>query len=455
MEEILAKWISFTVRLMPVVPAAGLLLASLFGCQAKRVAPPAPPPPQAIDFTQPLPEGQVALRKVSPSDYPDFSKALARLNPADLRRAVANSLSYLSRPSSAKRYPYLDIDHDRAVASLKAFDALLESNALSMPPEQFNQIIANQFEVYQSIGAPRPDGGGYTGKVLFTGYFTPTYDASLTRGGAYQWPIYKRPADLVSDESGDTANRKLADGTLAPYPPRQEIESGLLAGQELAWVTTRWNAYVITVQGSARLRLPDGRIMEVGYAGNNGRPYASPGMQMVADGVLARPELSFEAMRRYFDAHPDAMDKYLWLNQRTVFFTDRPGGPFGSLNVPVTRFATIATDKAVYPPAMVAFLSVPIPAAALEKLPGSGTPLASASSAGTAYDGFLLDQDRGGAIRSAGRCDIYMGIGQSAEQMSGHQLDAGSLYYLAVKPQLVAKYLRGDGAAEAAAQTAP
>ncbi len=82
---------------------------------------------------------------------------------------------------------------------------------------------------------------------------------------------------------------------------------------------------------------------------------------MVADGLIPKDQISFQALKNYFDAHPDAMDKYLWLNERTVFFTERPGGPFGSLNVPVTPFCSIATDKKVYPPAMLAFVSVPIP----------------------------------------------------------------------------------------------
>ena len=428
----MANWNSWMMRAVP--GTAAFLLVFSFGCQAKRVAPATQP--TAIDFTAPLPEGQMALQKISPGEYPDFSKALGRMNTADLKRAVNNSLAYLARRSSQKKYPYLDIDHARAVASLRAFSALLDSGVLSQSPAEFNQEIADTFEVYRSIGAPSPNGSGYTGKVLFTGYFTPTYDASLTRGGSYQWPIYKRPADLVSDESGDVAHKSMPDGTLAPYPDRKEVESGLLAGQELARVTSRWNAYVITVQGSARLRLPDGRILEVGYAGSNGREYVSPGQQMVADGVISRRDLSFETMRRYFAEHPEAMDKYLWLNPRTVFFANRPGGPFGSLNVPVTAFATIATDKAVYPPAMVAFLSVPIPAASAGMMPqGNGS-----ASMENNYSGFMLDQDRGGAIRSAGRTDIYMGIGQSAEQVSGHQLDAGSLYYIAVKPGLMEKY---------------
>src|SRR6185437_14521537 len=115
-----------------------------------------------------------------------------------------------------------------------------------------------------------------TKKVLFTGYFTPTYEANPTRGGPYQWPLYKRPRDLVSDATTDTAGQRAADGSLSPYYTRQEIESGTLAGDELVWLTSRWNAYVITVQGSARLHLPDGKIMEVGYAGSNGYAYVSP-----------------------------------------------------------------------------------------------------------------------------------------------------------------------------------
>ena len=222
----------------------------------------------------------------------------------------------------------------------------------------------------------------------------------------------------------EKAGRKVGD-SMVPYYTRQEIESGnILAGHELAWLTSRWDAYVVTVQGSGRLRMPGGWIMEVGYAGTNGYPYTSPGRQMVADGLISNDQLNFNTMRQYFAAHPQAMDKYLWLNARTTFFTETRGGPFGSLNVPVSPFASIATDKKVYPPGMVAFVD------------------ARASYAGKSLDGrFMLDQDRGGAIRSAGRADIYMGIGETAEQLSGYQLSPGKLYYLAVKPELVDQYL--------------
>jgi membrane-bound lytic murein transglycosylase A len=376
-----------------------------------------------IDYAAPLPEGEVALRKIDPSEYPDFSPGLMSGDLDALKRSVDHSIAYFMRAGSAKVYPYLDITHDRAIASLRAFREMLDQGPFRGTSQELNSFIAQRFEVYQSIGAPRPDGGGYTNEVLFTGYFTPTYDASLTRGGAYQWPLYKRPGDLVTDTTGEKAGRK-ADSGILPYYTRQDIEAGnLLAGQELVWLTSRWNAYVVTVQGSGRLRMPDGKIMEVGYAGTNGYAYTSPGMKMVSDGLIPKDQLNFNSMRQYFDSHPEAMDKYLWINQRTTFFTETRGGPFGSLNVPVTAFASIATDKKVYPAGMIAFID------------------ARASYAGKSLDGrFMLDQDRGGAIRSAGRADIYMGIGQTAEQLSGYQLSPGKLYYLAIRPELLPQY---------------
>jgi membrane-bound lytic murein transglycosylase A len=268
--------------------------------------------------------------------------------------------------------------------------------------------------VYQSIGAPDPNTGNYTGDVLFTGYFTPTYDASPVRTGAFQWPLYKRPADLVTDAEGEHANRKMPDGSLAPAYTREQIEQQhVLDGEEFVWLPDRFAAYIITVQGSARLRMPDGSVLEVGYNGNNGYPYVGIGKQMVVDGVITHDQLSLQGMKNYFARHPEAMDHYLPMNARTVFFTERKGGPFGSLNQPVTPFATVATDKTIFPRAMPVFVVAPLP-----------TPQGM-----TNFRGLMFDQDTGGAIRAAGRCDIYMGLGDQA----GRELNVGQLYYLAVK----------------------
>lgn len=406
-----------------------LIALAVVGCRQEQK-----PVAKSMNYAQELPPGELALRKIPPAMYPDFSSM--QTDQAALIRAIDNSLTYLAAPSSKRFFPYADITHDRAVATLKALRELASSDNAD-----WNAEIRNRFDVYQSIGAPTPDplagptpSPGYSGEVLYTGYFTPIYNASLTRGGPYQWPVYKRPADLVSDETGEAVYRRAPNAAGGPtsigttaiapvadnrYWTRAEIErDGKLQGQELAWLTSRWEAYVVTVQGSARLKLTDGRTYEIGFAGTNGQPYVSPGRQMLADGVIKREQLSLKGLGQYFTEHPEHMDQYLWLNPRTTFFTERPGGPYGKLNVPVTAFATIATDKEVYPRAMPAFLTTTIPTAG-----GGSRP----------FRGFMLDQDTGGAIRSAGRADIYMGIGPQAEQLAGRQLFPGKLYYLAVR----------------------
>lgn len=394
-----------------------LLLALVAGCH-----------PTPLDYGAKLPPGTLALRKIPPEMYPSFA-----VNPSDLARvrtAIRYSLEYMGKPSSRRFYPYGDISHERAVATLRALDQLAQTAKSS---DEIDQQIRANFDVYQSVGAPdSDDSGGYTGKVLFTGYFTPIYRASLTRGGPYQWPLYKRPADLVSDPvTGDVQGRKTADGQIVPhYYTRAEIEAGALRGQELCWLTSRWEAYVVTVQGSGRLRLPDGTIYEVGYNGNNGYQYVSVGERMVADGLIQADRVSLKTLGDYFDEHPEDEDKYLSANPRTVFFTERRGGPYGSLNEPVTPMATIATDKEaqdIYPRAMPAFLTTSMP-------DDAGLPVP--------YSGFFLDQDTGGAIRAAGRCDIYMGVGPAAEQQAGRQLNEGQLYYVAIKQELVTQYLQ-------------
>ncbi|HEX4055577.1 MAG TPA: MltA domain-containing protein [Tepidisphaeraceae bacterium] len=388
-----------------------------------------PPVARAIDFRQPLPDGMVALRKIDPSEYPNFAEQ--PINPQRLRTAIDNSLEYLAAPSSERFFPYLDITHQRAAATLEKLRSICDQ-AVAMGawnPAWFNQQIAADFDVYKSYGAPTPDGTAYTDRVLFTGYCTPIYDASLHRTGEYRWPLYKLPADLDRDPmTGQVHGRKTAEGQIVPYYTRAEIETGgKLAGDELVWLRSRWEAYVVTIQGSARLRLADtGQIYEIGFAGTNGYPYTSPGRQMVADGVITEDQLSLRGLAAFFASHPEMMDKYLPLDRRYVFFTERTGGPFGSLNVPVTPLGTIATDKEthdIYPRAMPAFVRARIPDT-------TGTVL-------EPFSGFLLDQDTGGAIRASGRCDIYMGIGPQAEAMAGHELQQGELYYLAIKPALM------------------
>lgn len=364
------------------------------------------------DYSKPLPPGQLALRKIGPEDYPDFKRGFDKR--PDLIQAVHNSLAYLSKPSSRKYFPYGEITHDRAVASLRAFLDVLH---VATTPEEFDTLIRQRFDVYQSVGCDN------LGTVYFTGYYTPIFDGRRQPDGQFRYPLHRLPPDLVKDEEGHALGRRLPNGSIDPryYTRRQIEEGGVLRGLELAWLKDPFEAYVVTVQGSARLRLADGTLWELGYAGNNGHEYTPIAEKMIADGVISRDQLSLQTLIRYFAAHPERVREYTSRNDRYVFFKESRGGPFGSLNVPVLPYRSIATDKQVFPRACLAFLDTRVPA-----LTGDQVQV-------VPYAGFALDQDTGGAIRAAGRSDIYMGVGPKAEAVAGRTGAEGKLYYIFAK----------------------
>lgn len=388
------------------------LLTVIIGCKGPQEI----PTPQ---YDRPLPPGAHALRKIAdPSMIPDLTIACCNLK--DLRDAVENSLSYLSKPSSKLFFPSDEITHDQAVAGLKAFAMLLDKGLYG---RELDTAIRSRFDFYRSVGCDD------RGTVLFTGYYTPIFDGSLKQTPQFQYPLYKQPADLVKNEKGDILGQKLPNGTLAPYPARAEIESsGMLRGTEIAWLSSPFEVYIAHVQGSAIIRQPDGELVTLGYAATNGREYQSIARKMIDDGIFPASGMSLKAMIDYFQANPQKVSQYTRLNPRFTFFRVDTGKPRGSLNEPVIAFRSIATDKSIYPRGCLAFLKTVLP-----------RPVGSQVRK-TAYTGFALDQDTGGAIRAPGRCDVYMGIGDQAAQMAGQTYEEGSLYYLFLKPGLMASY---------------
>ncbi len=462
--------------LLPSAACVALLTSA--GCQDQNELSPWQPPDVRKDYGRPLPPGAIGLRQLDPSEYPDFGRGF--YNAAGLAEAVRHSLSFLAKPSSRRYYPHqvlerdagwtddrslaggggavtasdarttgrsgagtgstgrgsgapstgavghnwipgqvegyhvAGVTHDRAVASLERF---LEIIRTVSSPGQLDEAIRREFDVYGSVGW---DGSGV---VFFTGYYCPIFEGRKQRDERFRYPLYALPDDLVKDSEGTTLGRRMADGSTSPkYYTRRDIDvQKPLAGREIAWVDDPFKAYVITVQGSAKLRMPDGSLYEIGYAGNNGYTYTPVGLRLVADGQIARDELSLQAMLRYFRQNPDRIDAYCHQNERYVFFKETHGGPFGSINVPVVPYRSVATDKEVFPRACLTFLDTAVPIS-------DGGRIAQAS-----YASFALDHDTGGAIRAAGRCDIYMGEGDSAEALAGRTGAEGRLYYLFLK----------------------
>ncbi|MBI3268489.1 MAG: MltA domain-containing protein [Planctomycetes bacterium] len=373
-----------------------------------------PPKEPEKDYARPLPDGAVALEKLTdPALYPDFAPGFE--DRESLLHAIDQSLSYFKHKSSQKYFPYLDVTHERCLRSLHSFRALLASVGSGT---ELNDRIRADYDVYRSVGW---DGSG---TVLFTGYCTPIYKGSVTRTETYRYPLYRRPKDLVSQPDGTPLGRKTETGTV-PYFTRAEIEDGrLLAGKglELVYLADPLEVYIIHVQGSARIQVADGRELRVGYAGKTDKPYKSIGMALIQDGKFAKQELSLTRIKRYFHEHPEDLSKYLQQNESYVFFTENKGGPFGSLGVPVTTRRSIATDKQVYPRGNLAFVETTVPV-----LGGGGEIVPQP------FHRFLLDQDTGGAIRSAGRADLYLGVGPDAELLAGHTTYEGRFYYVFLK----------------------
>ena len=194
-------------------------------------------------------------------------------------------------------------------------------------------------------------------------------------------------------------------------------------GREIVWLRDRMEAFLVQVQGSAKLQLTDGTQMSITYGGSTNYRYTSIGGELVKDGIFPKEELTLPRLLAYFEAHPQELDNYIPRNNRFIFFyeTDHKP-PNGSLSVPVTAERSIATDKSIMPPGALALIQAPIPqVSATEELENRTV---------TRY---VLDQDTGSAIKGAGRVDIFLGSGELAGDRAGLLNGAGKLYYLLLK----------------------
>lgn len=327
-----------------------------------------------------------------------------------LLKSVDHSLRYLNSAAAVQayqKYPVPGITRDRVKRSLVRFRKLLLN---SRSPAQLQTAVNREFVFYKSVGKDEQ------GTVHFTGYFEPIYAASRKQSAEYRYPLYRLPADF--------------DQWKTPHPTRAQLEGedglgtkSLLRGRELVWLRDRMEAFLVQVQGSARLRLPDGKLMSVGFAGKTNYPYTSLGKELIKDGVLPEEGLTLPLVINYFRSSPEQMNQYFPRNQSFVFFQETYGAPaMGSIGVPVTQERSIATDKSLMPPGGLALINAPIPFSNDTKQLESRM-----------VNRFVLDQDTGSAIRGAGRVDIFMGTGPIAGDRAGLINGTGELYYLLLK----------------------
>ena len=238
--------------------------------------------------------------------------------------------------------------------------------------------------------------------ALFTGYYEPELAGSPVRTPRFAYPIYAVPPELK-------------DG--AVWHIRDTIETqGLLQGRglEIAWLDDPVEVYFLMVQGSGRIRMPDGHVVRVGYAGKNGQPYRSIGQELISRGALAESEASAQTIRTWVQQNPGAGSDLLKSNPSFVFFrrladlaADK--GPIGAMGRSIVPMRSVAVDPAFVP------LGAPV---WIEK--NGARPLRQ----------LMIAQDTGGAIKGAQRADIFYGTGSEAGHAAGNIKDGGRMLVL-------------------------
>jgi membrane-bound lytic murein transglycosylase A len=386
-----------------------LTVLALTGC-ARTIPPPQPAPPVALPSplhaprpapqslpplaplpTPPAPAGETALEvgvRVLPGQFAYGAEEMARAYaafriscPALLSR---RDVSGLSRPEDWRQACGRTLA-DNSPASLAAF-------------------FEEEFGIVQVGDAA----------AFATGYYEPEIRGSRTRQPGYETPVYARPPDLLDNNPRTgTGGRGMVDanGDYVRYHSRTAIEEGVLAGRglEIGWAADPVDLFFLQIQGSGRLRLPDGSVMRIGYASQNGHGYVPIGRLLRERGIVA-PPVTMQKIVEWLHANPEAGRALMRENPSYVFFRELTGpGPLGALGVPVTAHASVATDPKFVP------LGAPI------FMFGMDNPRA---------NGLWIAQDTGGAIRGPNRFDTFWGAGPEAATIAGGMAARGRGFIL-------------------------
>ncbi len=356
--------------------------------------------------------------------YPDF---FDDMDIESFEHAVRKNLEYLNRVPENQLFLYGPDEYSRDQV-IESQNLLLKILHNSSDPEEINSKIKENFNIYRAAGRVG------NRKVLFTGYFEPIYDARLCPDEEYKYPIYRRPEDLMkidlsafnSRYKGESITARLEGNTLLPYYSRKEIEDeeALLEKKlEIAWLKNPVDVAFLHIQGSGRLHLGDGSFISVGYDASNGRQYKSIGKYLLEMEHMTKEEMSMQGIRDFLSSHPEMVNEVLNYNPSYIFFRILEDGPVGNLGVPVTPGRTLALDSKLFPKGAICFIECEKPVAnnegEVEKW--------------EKFTRFMINQDTGGAIKGAGRADIFWGAGKYAELAAGHMKQEGSLYVLIKK----------------------
>jgi len=349
------------------------------------------------------------------------------LDRESLEAAIERSIQYYQRIVGNDAYVLGD-DHvtgKELRESLLLFREIIGSDDSD---EVKQKKILNAFDVYKATGLD------HEGRVFFTGYFESVLEGSLERTDEFRYPIYRTPEDTVVVNLGKFNKKyknerivgRLKNGEVIPQFTRADIEEeGALEGRnlELAWVNDPIDIFFLHIQGSGKIKLPDGKFIQVSYAQSNGRPYRSIGKYLIDSGKLTTSEMTHQSLKKYLREHPDEVSDILNYNESYVFFRIVERGPIGALGLTLTSGRSIATDLDLFPKGALAFIRLRKPI-----LDENGN-----IKTWETFSRFVLNQDTGGVIKGPGRVDLFCGTGNEAEMLAGSLMENGELYFLVKK----------------------
>jgi membrane-bound lytic murein transglycosylase A len=308
-------------------------------------------------------------------------------------------------------------------------EAFLNLISKGLDEGQLSREIRKTFRVYRATGQVG------NRRVLFTGYYEPVYEGSLSPDETFRYPLYRPPDDLIKIDlslfrekfKGERIIARIEDKKVLPYYSRYQIEAERVLkgkGLEIAWLKDPLDVAFLHIQGSGRLRLPNEKEFLVHFQVSNGQPYRSIGRYMIERGFLLREEMSMQAIKKYLTENPEVRDEVLNHNPSYVFFEKVENGPLGSLGVLLTPGRSVALDSTIFPKGALGFISCQKPLVNDQGDIIGWTP----------FSRFVLNQDSGGAIKGAWRADVFWGNGPYAELTAGHLQHDGDLYLLIKKP---------------------
>ncbi|MFA7437275.1 murein transglycosylase A [Castellaniella sp.] len=261
---------------------------------------------------------------------------------------------------------------------------------------------------------------------LVTGYYEPLIRASRTRQGDYQWPLYAVPDDLLTIDlgavypelAGKRVRGKLQGRRVVPYDTRAQIDAHPdRQPPAIVWADDPIEAFFLQIQGSGRVRLPDGSTIRLAYADHNGRPYASIGQWLAQQGEMPLAQASMQNIKAWARRHPERLGELLSVNPAMVFFraetiVDPELGPRGAYGVPLIGQRAVAVDADYVPLGTPLFLAT--------QQPGGTGPL----------QRLVFAQDTGAAIQGPARVDFYWGTGDEAGARAGRMKQKGHVWLL-------------------------